>query len=43
MRKKKSKYGGPTTTESPRTASERIGQTTPQRIVRQSATSSRLL
>ena len=42
-RRKKLKYGGPTVTDSPRTASDTIGKITPQRIVRQRATSSRLL
>ena len=42
-RRKKLKYGGPTVTDSPRTASETIGKITPQRIVRHSATSRRLL
>ena len=43
IRRKKSKYGRPTTTDSPRTASETMGHAVPQRIVRQSATSRRLL
>src|SRR4029450_4778928 len=30
-RRKKLKYGGPTVTDSPRTASDTIGKTTPQR------------
>src|SRR5688572_18329130 len=32
-RRKKLKYGGPTVTDSPRTASDTIGKMTPQRIV----------
>src|SRR5262245_26780986 len=42
-RRKKLKYGGPTVTASPRTASDTTGKTTPQSTVRHSATSKRLL